>query len=444
MRTIMRQQLPLMQPFIDHEHARELAEISVVLDGIPETLRVVERDLTAGRSAKHGRPGMSAEQVLRALVVKQLNGFSYEELAFHLADSTCYRAFCRLGALEEPPSRSTLQENIKRLQAETLAAINAALLRQAKAEGIEDGRVVRGDCTTVETHIHPPTDSALLSDTVRVLVRLLKRARAYGAEFTNHRRRAKRRWHEIQNARRMEARFPLYRDLLRVTEETLGDAENAGRQLQQREDKQAQQLSQQLRHHVSLGWQVVDQTRRRVLDGESVPAAEKLVSIFEPHTDIIVKGRRETEYGHKICLTTGRSSLVLDCVVLDGNPADQTLAVGMMERHRLTYHELPDQVAFDGGFATRGNLQALKKMGIQDVVFHKRAGLSISEMARSSWMYKRLRDFRAGIEGCISFLKRCFGLARCLWRGFASFKAYVWSSILTANLLTLARHRLAT
>ena len=156
-----------------------------------------------------------------------------------------------------------------------------------------------------------------------------------------------------------------------------------------------------------------------------------------------MKGSPEVDYGHKICLTTGPSSLVLDCIVLEGNPADKTLAAGMMERHREIFGEVPEQAAFDGGFASRANLTELKKMGIEDVMFSKRCGLEIHEMVRESWVYKCLRDFRAGIEGCISFFKRSFGLSRCTWKSFGSFKAYVWASILSANLLTFARHRLA-
>ena len=443
MRRIMRQEQPLMQPFIDHEHAWELETISEVLDAMPEVLERIEMDLTAGRDAETGRPGMSAEQVLRALVVKQMNGYSYEELSFHLADSTCYRTFCRLGAFEKAPSRSTLQENIKRLRAQTLEAINHGLISYAKEQGVEDGSTVRGDTTVVASNIHHPTDSWLLWDTVRVGVQLLERAAEYGVVFTNHRRRAKRRWRGIGNAGTREERASLYRDLLKVTEETLGDAEKAILELEDWEDAEALALCAKLRETIELGRWVVDQTRRRVLEGESVPSSEKVVSIFEPHTDIIVKGGREVEYGHKICLMTGTSSLVLDCIVLDGNPADSTLAEQMIERHREILGEAPEQAAFDGGFASKANVRALKKLGVKDVAFSKRCGLSVSDMVRSTWMYKRLRNFRAGIEGVISFLKRCFGLGRCLWRGFESFKAYVWSSILSANLLTLARHVLA-
>ncbi len=317
------------------------------------------------------------------------------------------------------------------------------MISYANEEGVEDGSTVRGDCTVVASNIHHPMDSWLLWDTVRVGVQLLERAAEYRLEFTNHRRRAKRRWREITNARTREGRASLYRDLLKVTQETLGDAEKAITELERWEDEEALALPARLQETVKLGRQVVEQARRRVLEGQSVPSSEKVVSIFEPHTDIIVKGGRKVEYGHKVCLMSGPSSLVLDCIVLEGNPADSTLAIEMIERHREILGEVPEQVAFDGGFASQANVRALKKLGVEDVAFSKRCGLSVSEMVRSSWVYKRLRDFRAGIEGVISFLKRCFGLGRCVWRGFESFKAYVWSSILSANLLMLARHVLA-
>jgi IS5 family transposase len=295
----------------------------------------------------------------------------------------------------------------------------------------------------VESTIHPPTDSWLLWDTERVLIRQLKRSREFGVQFTDHTRRVKRRWRAIGNARRGEDRVPLYRDLVKMVEETLEDARRAVSTLTEIANEQAQQSRILLQHHVELGRRVLDQTGRRVFAGESVPSQEKIVSIFEPHTDILVKGRPQIDYGHKICLTTGTSSMVLDCMILNGNPADKNLTTEMIRRHRTIYDEVPSRAAFDGAFASRANVEELKAMGVDDVVFSKRCGLSINEMVTESWVYKRLRDFRAGIEGCISFLKRCFGLRRCTWKGFDSFKAYVWASILSANLLTFARHRLA-
>lgn len=443
MRTILSQQLPLMQAFIVHPHGDELAAMSTLLDELPrEVLEAVQRDLVGDRRADTGRRAMTAEQVIRALVVKQLNGFSYAELGFHLADSRCYRTFCRIGALDRAPSRSTLQANIKRLRPPTLAAVNQSLMAHASTNKIETGRTVRFDCTDVETNVHHPSDSRLLWDVVRVLTRLSKRAREYvDIPMTDHTRRAKRRFYKIQNATCQKHRIDPYRDLIKVTKKTLSAARVAVDRL--RSSCETGALVDELERVIGLGERVVDQTDRRVLQGEKVPAVEKVLSIFEPHTDLLVKGRKDPTYGHKICLSTGASGLVLDCVILDGNPADVTLATRMVERHKDHHDIAPNQVAFDGAFASRSNLQEIKKLGVEDVSFSKRCGLPITDMVRSSWVYKRLRNFRAGIEGCISFLKRCFGLTRCTWRTLPSFESYVWGSILSANLLLCARHQIA-
>lgn len=427
--------------------------MSTVLDAIPEAAALIHADL-AHRGDKSidtskGREGMTAEQVLRAFLVKQMNGFSYEELAFHLADSNTYRSFCRFGIDEKPPTKSRLQKNIKRVGAETWAEINRKLVLYAAANRVETGRKVRTDCTVVESSIHAPTDSSLLWDCVRVLVRLQGEARKdFGLTFNDHSRRAKRRAMAILNARSNEQRLPSYRDLLKVTDRTVKSAERIAEELNQVEPAdiadmlRAEALAQELRRYIELSRRVISQTRRRVLQGESVPATEKLVSIFEPHTDIIVKDRRETLYGHKICLTSGASGLVTDVVIEEGNPADATLAVKMIERQRQIYDRVPRQASFDGGFTSSANLAAIKALGVEDVAFSKGRGLSIGEMAKSTWIYRRLRDFRAGVEGTISFLKRVFGLDRCTWSGFASFKSYVCGSVLACNLLLLARHML--
>jgi transposase, IS5 family len=201
-------------------------------------------------------------------------------------------------------------------------------------------------------------------------------------------------------------------------------------------------VAEALAHFLPLTQRVMDQTRRRVLEDQSVPSEEKIVSIFEEHTDIIRKDRRETLYGHKICLSGGASSMILDCQVLEGNPADSTLAKIMVDRQAEIFSRPPRQIVFDGGFASKMNLSDIKAGGVEDVVFSKSRGLEISDMVKNSWMYKRLRDFRAGIEGNISFLKRVFGLDRCNWKSWPSFQSYVWGSILSFNLLVLARHLL--
>jgi transposase, IS5 family len=333
---------------------------------------------------------MTAEQVLRACVIKQMNSFSYEELAFHLADSSSYRAFCRFGIDQTPPKKSRLQKNIKRVKAETWATINSKLVLYAAANGVESGSKIGTDCTVVESNIHAPTDSSLLWDCVRVLARLQRAARDdFGLIFNDHSRRAKRRAMAILNARTNEQRVPSYRDLLKVTGKTLKSAARIAGELEavepgdMRDMLRAGALAQELRRIVELTERVISQTERRVLKGESVPSIEKLVSIFEPHTDIIVKDRRETLYGHKICLSAGASGLVTDVVIESGNPNDTTLAVEMVARQKQLYGRAPRQVAFDGGFTSQGNLDAIKAMGVNDVAFSKGRGLSIEEMVKT-------------------------------------------------------------
>lgn len=454
MRKSLLDQLSLMPAPIAHVHAAELAAIGLLLDQLPEAVALVHEDLSVRHGRRvdptKGRDGLAAEQVLRVAILKQHTGLSYERLAFALADSSTYRSFCRLGYEQKPPTKSALQKNVKRVSVATWEKINEMVVRQARDLGVEKGARVRTDCLVVESNIHHPTDSSLLWDCVRVLARLMKRAKkAFGLDFVNHRLRAKRRALEISNAASMDARRPIYRDLLAAAEHTVEQAERMAERLKTTkclDDSQlllATALAAKISQFVPLAQQVVSQTERRVLRQESVPAAEKIVSIFEPHTSIIIKDDRGTEYGHKVCLTTGASALVTDVVVEQGNPADSTLATRMMERQKAIFGQPPRQASFDGGFATKSNLAQIKALGSTDVVFHKRCGIEIDDMASSTRVYKKLRAFRAGIEGTISFLKRVFGLERCTWRGFDSFKAYVQASVLSCNLLVIARKLLA-
>lgn len=440
------EQLSLTQPWIGHSHARELEQISRILDEEAGIAERVGQDLVRGvKRPETGARGMSGDQVLRVLLVKQMNGFSYEELHFHLIDSASYRTFCRFGALEEVPAKSTVAENVKKVRAETLEEINRLLVKRAAKEGVEKGRKVRIDSTVVEANIHAPSDASLLWDCVRVLTRLLEQAKGM-AGFTawhDHTKRAKRRMLGVQRAKGKEKREPLYRDLLKVSRKMLGYAVAARGRLADSAEESWRRLAFELNRFRLLLERVIDQTERRVLNGVTVSAGEKVVSVFEPHTDIIVKDGRETLYGHKVFLAGGASGLVLDCLIRDGNPADSTLCTPMLGRQKEIYDRVPRQAALDGGFASKDNLREAKEMGVEDVCFSKKRGLKVPEMVKSTWVYRKLRDFRAGIEGVISFLKRAFGLDRCTWRGELSFRGYVWSGVLAANLLTLARHKLA-
>ena len=192
-------------------------------------------------------------------------------------------------------------------------------------------------------------------------------------------------------------------------------------------------------HYKPLIGNVIDQTERRVFQGESVPAAQKIVSIFEDHTDIIVKGSRDVQYGHKINLSTGRSGLILDVVIEQGNLADVDRLLAMLDRHIDVYGKAPRQMAADGGYASVENLREAKARDVDDVVFHKKRGLNVEDMVKSPWVYRKLRNFRAGIEAGISVMKRAYGLGRCTWKGLQHFRTYVWSSVVAHNLVVFGR-----
>lgn len=450
MRTSVVQQPPLVSPVVDHPRAGELERMSRALDSLGHApVELVWEDLTRGLCSPHkGRKGLGAEQLLRAAIIKLLFGFSYEQLAFHLADSLTFRRFCRLG-LHEKPKKKALQQGIKRIRPETLESINDLLLGLAMDHGVDDGLTLRTDCTVEETNIHAPSDSSLLWDCVRVLSRLLHEAsELVRVSFSDHTKRAKRRHVKIQYAGNEAKRRAPYLDLLKVTHKTSGYSMAAisaldGFRGDILTEATAQGLAAELRHYTALTEKVINQTERRVVHGKKLAADQKIVSIFEPHTDIIIKDRREVQYGHKLCLTTGRSGMVFDCMVLEGNPADSQLAVRAIQRIAEKTGKMPHNTAFDGGFAARENLRVLKEdLGVRNVAFKKKRGLEIEAMTENSIVYRSLVNFRAGVEAGISFLKRCFGLGRCTWRGWDSFRSYTWASILSANLLIFARQAL--
>jgi IS5 family transposase len=303
--------------------------------------------------------------------------------------------------------------------------------------------MVRIDSTVTQALMHAPSDSSLLWDAVRVMVRLLKHASALpGAPsiiWRNHRRLAKKRALAIQYSRGKAQKAKLYRELIAATRATVSTLEHAVQPLAAGATIQAELWLGQVRHYLPLIERIITQAERRVLAGEAVPSGEKLVSLFETHADIIVKGGREVHYGHKLNLTTGKSGLILDVVVETGNPADAERFLPMLERHIARQGAPPRQTASDGGYASLDNLKQAKALGVEDVAFHKKRALTIDAMVKSRWVYRKLKNFRAGIEANISCLKRAFGLARCTWRGLDHFKAYVWSSVVAYNLTLFAR-----
>ena len=426
--------------------ARELEAISQVLDQNPGILDLVFKDLVKYQRTDTGRDGMTAEQVLRCAILKQYRELTYEELAFHLEDSMAFRSFARLGR-GQYPCGSALQDNIKAIVAETWEAVNRTLLEHAARRKVEKGRVVRVDSTVVESQIHHPTDSSLLLDGIRVITRLLQAGKALKPapwyNFADHQRAAKKRGLQILNARKEQVRHQAYRELLSLALRVQGYARQAIAELQGfvgadlNETIAAHQILAQLERAVSLLKRVLSQTERRVIRGEKVPAGEKVVSFFECHTDVIVKGSRDTQYGHKVFLSGGRSGLILDCVIARGNPADAAMFPDLLSRQEAIYGRPPLKTAADGAFASGDNLRLAQGQGVRDVMFAKKRGLGVLAMVKSLWVYKKLRNFRAGIEANISRLKRAFGLDRCNWQGWPGFRQYVWSAVVSYNVLVL-------
>jgi transposase, IS5 family len=341
-------QASIFDTFCDHDLGRELAGISQWLDEHPEVCDWVAADLQRHDVRCTGRKGLSAESALRCALLKQYRQLSYEELAFHLLDSASFQAFARL-PMHWVPKRSALQHLVASIHAQTWERINALLKHDAQALGVERGKRIRIDSTVTDAPIHPPSDSTLLWDATRVLVRMLNSAEqlcgAHTIEWVNHSRAAKKRTRRIQYTRGKARKARLYRELVRLVRATLGYVEAARMSVARSASIGSRAWEAELTHYKPLIERVIWQTEQRVFHDRSVPAPEKLVSLFEPHTDIVVKARREVRYGHKLNLVSGRSGLILDVVVESGNPADSERFVPMLTRHIAHYTAAPRQSA---------------------------------------------------------------------------------------------------
>ena len=206
---------------------------------------------------------------------------------------------------------------------------------------------------------------------------------------------------------------------------------------------QIQAAIQELETYVPRAQQVIDQSYRRIVKGEQVASSDKIVSIFEEHTDIIVKGFRDVVFGHKVMLSAGASGMILSVQTLSANPKDSTLVPDALARHVERFGKAPQACAFDGCFASSDNRDHAKKLGVQNLTFSKNRSLNLDSLLASKELHKPLRNFRAGIEGCISFLKRIFGFSRVLDRSKETFHAVIQMGAFAYNLTLLARMRLA-
>lgn len=435
MRMKRTSQMSIYEIFAKHEIATELGKISVWMDTHTEILDWVETDIQRQNLKATGRSGMTLESILRSGFLLRYWQWTYEDLAFHLMDSEVNYGFARLPPGLYPRA-SALQGAISLIRAETWERISQQVVKSALDTQIESAKRVRIDSTVTDSPIHAPWDSSLLADAVRVMDRMIKDARQRCPElsYTSHQRVVKKQVTAIRNCKGVEIRLNHYKKLIKYTRKTVGVVKGIALLHEEWLDWAAQ-----AEHYLPLIERIIDQAERRVVKGEKVPAEGKVVSLFEPHTDIIVKDKRQVHYGHKINLSSGKHGMILDTVIESGNPADSSRLLPMIKRLKEAYGKLPNQVTADAGYASVANIDEAKELGIKAVGLPKKRGMTVEAMTGSEWLYKKLKRFRAGIEGNISMLKRVFGLDRCTWKGLDHFKAYVMSSVLAYNLQKFAR-----
>ena len=432
-----------------------LQGIATFLDEHHAMIEPVRRDLERGLThAATGRRGMTPPQVLRSLILMRVKNWHYRELRERIADGYTLRCFTDF--LSQPvPKHDAFNRAFNRLTPETLQAINALVVQAAVDLGLEEGQMLRVDTTVVQTDIHHPTDNTLLWDTVRVITRGVRRlAQALGRRvqgFRNRTRAARRRMLRIQRMtakERHHQQTKTYRELIAITTEVVDGA----RQVLQRTRKARGtdpiaevalgEVRKEIDHYCQLGTRVIDQARRRVLDGEQVPTADKIYSIFEPHTDVIKRGKFLTpvEFGHKVFLAESEQGLITQYEVLNGNPSDEDQVEPSLERHRDTFGGAPDLYGSDRGFYSESNLKACRDEGVKTVCIPQRGGKKTAKRKayEKSAAFKRGQRFRAGIEGRISVLFRGRGMKRCLAKGRERFELLVGAAVLTNNLMRIA------
>ena len=425
----------------------ELKRIDAVITQNPKIIDLVHQDLTRDVATATGANGMSSEQVLRIAIVKQLKQYSWRELANRLNDGIWLRWFCRLYT-GKVSHYTALQKVVKAISEETWATINQMLIEFAKERKIEQGLHLRADTTVTQTNIAYPVDARLLWDAIRVLTRLMQRIIDIDGQltfgFANRTRMAKKLCYKIVMVKGRNAdkkRKKLYRKLLRAANEVFEMGCRCYEMGPTGSDLQLMALHEQLDHYLTLAAVAIDQCERRVLKGEKVPANHKIVSIFEEHTDIICRGKSmsPTEFGHKVLFATGKSGLITQYQVLRGNPGDNELLPGLLRQHKHQYGKAPHMLCTDRRFFSADNEKKAYGQGVKRVSIVKPGYRSAQrrQLEKERW-FRDLQRFRAGIEGIISGLMRGFGLKRCLWKGWQSFKKYVALSVVTFNLRKIA------
>jgi IS5 family transposase len=435
-----------------------LRAISEFLDQHLALVEQVRKDLERGlKNAGTGRNGIAPSQVLRSLVLMRVKNWDYRELQERINDGFTLRSFTEFDS-HPVPKHDAFNRAFNRITPETLRDINQLVIQAAVQLGLEDGKALRVDTTVVESNIHYPTDATLLWDAVRTITRLIEDLheklpdRVQG--FTNRTRSARRRMQAIQRmsaAERTRQQEPKYRELIRITEQVVNNA----RQVVEKAKPAAasagadliaslviDSLRNQITGYCKLADRVIDQSRRRVLQGETVPTEEKIYSIFEPDTDLIKRGKAQkpVEFGHKVFLAESAQGLITDYQVLNGNPSDTDHVQSSLDRHKQTFGIPPELYATDRGFFSAENVQYSEKAGVTLVSIPQRGGHKTAEqnVLERSKAFKQAQRFRAGIEGRISVLFRGRGMKRCPFKGRQHFELLVSAAVLANNLMRIA------
>jgi IS5 family transposase len=426
-----------------------LLEDEAVIDTVVQAL-----EARWPQSRRRGRPGTPADVVLRMLILKHLFDWSYDDLEREVRANLVYRAFTRIDAGEVPDAK-TILKIAGALGPDVVEQLHRQVVEVAKRAGVTHGRRFRIDTTVVETNVHYPTDSSLLQDGVRVLTRTMRRASvALGDQRGRIRDRRRRVGRCVliigRQARSLETRDALvrsYRQLMGTTRAVVRDAATMVRRISQRlrtvsssTASTLTQARQQLQHMQPLVRRILDQTRARLLGGDT-HVRDKVLSVFEPHTEAIRKGKiaKPTEFGKLVTIQEAEHQIITAYAVHATRPADMTLWTPALDRHIAIFGRAPDIAAADRGFSSATNEDAALARGVRRVILPRPGRKTPARRAheRQRW-FRRGQRWRVGCEGRISVLKRRHGLRRCRYHGPDGTARWVGLGVIADNLMNTA------
>jgi len=427
-----------------------------VADGLLEDEELLDKvyDAQAKRHRKsrtRGRKQTPSEVVLRLLILKHARNWSYDVLEREVRANLVYRDFTRIGS-QKVPDAKTLVRLGQLLGPEVIEQLHGRMVDLAREHKVIQGRRLRVDTTVVESNIHYPTDSSLLADGARVLTRTMKRVQgAVGGLQTKLRDRMRTIRKKAlaitlsakqKDDRAEERRQQTYWEMISVTRNIVNQAKRVIAEVSKRRRPPVKALRQQLQTMVGRVKQVVRQTKARVF-GRNTHVSEKLVSVFEPHTEIIRKGKanRPTEFGNLVKIQEAEHQIITHYEVYAERPSDSALLIPAVEAHQQQLSKTPELVAADAGFYSAANEKKLAEMGVKRVSVPNRNSRRQERrrMQKSRW-FRQGQKWRTACEGRISILKRRHGLRRCLYRGFTGMQRWVGLGVIADNIINIACH----